>query len=145
MLLVALAGGAGAAFAAPPATGEQLAAAVRAALTGRDLAALEGLVNWDGASKYRRRAVSYQLRYGMGRPIRSITLEPFPTDGFAEIEQRGTLRPNMAVSQRLRVVFEEPANPYGRPPTALFLVGKQGDGYRIALVVPAAEPGGDRD
>ena len=43
----------------------------------------------------------------VGRPIRSITLEPFPADGFKEIEDRGTLRPNMPVTQQLRVVFDE--------------------------------------
>ena len=60
--------------------------ACAAALEERDLAAFEELVNWDGAGKMKRRVVSYQLRYGFGRPIRSIALEPFPADGFSEIE-----------------------------------------------------------
>ena len=88
-------------------------AEVRAALLAHDLGAFDELVNWDGASKYRRRAVVYQLRYGFGRPIRSIGLEPFPADGFKEIEGRGTLRPNMPVTQQLRVVFDEPDNAFG--------------------------------
>lgn len=141
--LVALAG-TGSAPAAQPTTEDQLVAEVKAALIAHDLAALEELVNWDGASKMRRRAVTYQLRYGLGRPIRSIALEPFPADGFREIEERGTMQPNMPVAQRLRVVFDEPDNAYGRPPTAVFLIGRQGEAYRIALVVPVKKPGGDR-
>jgi hypothetical protein len=144
ILLLALAGGASTASGVQPTTEDQLVAEVKAALLAHDLPAFEELINWDGASKMKRRAVSYQLRYGFGRPIRSITLEPFPADGFAEIERRGTLKPNMAVSQQLRVVFDEPDNAFGRPPTALFLIGRQGEAYRIALVVPAKRPEGDR-
>jgi hypothetical protein len=141
LAVVAAAGGAAAD--APPTTEDQLVAEVRAALVGRDLAALEGLVNWDGASKYRRRHVTYQLRYGLGRPIRSIAMEPFPADGFKEIESRGTLRPNMPVTRQLRVVFDEPDNAFGKPPTELFLIGRQGDAYKIALVLPTKKPGAD--
>jgi hypothetical protein len=142
VLLTAASGGV--ALGAPPATEDQLVTELKAALLERDLAALEELVNWEGASKMRRRAVTYQLRSGLGRPIRSIAVEPFPADGFREIEERGTLRPNMPVSQQVRVVFDEPDNPYGRPPTAVFLVGKEGEAYRIALVVPTRRPGEDR-
>lgn len=90
----------------------------------------------------KRRAANYQRRYAFGRPIRSITLESFLADGFAEIEQRDTLRPNMAVSRQLRVVFDESDNTFGRPPTALFLIGRQDEAYKIALVVSARKPGG---
>lgn len=48
----------------------------------------------------------------------------------------------MPVSQQLRVVFDEPDTASGHPPTALFLVGRQDDAYRIALVVPVKPPGG---
>ena len=33
----------------------------------------------------------------------------------------------------------DPDNPYGKPPTALFLVGREGNAYRIALVVPTEQ------
>jgi len=144
LLVILVGGGVTAAPGAQPTTEDQLVAELKAALLARDLATLEDLVNWEGASKMRRRAVTYQLRSGLGRPIRSVTMEPFPADGFREIEERGTLRPNMPVSRQVRVVFDEPDNPYGRPPTAVFLVGKQGEAYRIALVVPTRKPGEDR-
>lgn len=135
-----LAFGGAAPAAGPPTSEERLVAEVRAAMEGRDLAALEALVNWDGASKVKRRAVSYQLRSTFGRTIRSVTVEPFPEDGFKEIESRGTMRANMAVARQIRVVFDEPDTEFGTPPTAMFLIGKQGDAYRIALVVPTRRP-----
>jgi hypothetical protein len=49
----------------------------------------------------------------------------------------------MPVSQQVRVVFDEPANVYGKPPTIVFLIGRAGEAYRIALVVPTERPGGD--
>ena len=141
LALAALAGGAGTASgAAQPTTEEQLVAEVKAALLGHDLAAFDDLVNWDRATKMRRRMVTYQLRYGFGRPIRSVTLEPFPADGFDELRERGTLEPNMPVTRQLRVVFDEPDDD-GQPPTELFLIGRQGEAYKIALVVPTRRPG----
>ncbi len=139
-----LAGGSGGAFAATalPTTDEQLVSTVRQALQAHDLAALENLVNWDGATPMRRRLVVYQMRYGFGRPIRSITLEPFPEGGFSELQVRGTLMLNMPVTQRLRVVFDEPDNGSGHPPGVMFLIGQQQQAYRIALVVPVTAPGG---
>jgi hypothetical protein len=127
--------------AALPTTDQQLLSTVRTALEQHDLDTFNELVNWDGASKMRRRAVTYQLRYGFGRPIRSITLEPSPADQLHAMESAGRFRANMPVEQQIRVVFDEPDTSFGKPPTALFLVGKEEDGYRIALVVPTAPPG----
>ena len=138
-----LAGGVASADAAPPTSEGDLVGAVRTALESHDLEAFDELVNWDGATKMRRRMVSFQLRYEFGRPIRSIALEPFPENGFDTINERGTMRPNMAVSHQLRVVFDEPDNAYGKPPTAMFLVGKEDEAYRIALVLPTKKPGKD--
>ena len=122
-----------------PSTDEQLVSTVRTALEGHDLATFDELVNWDGASKMRRRAVDYQLRYGFGRPIRSITLEPSPADALRDMEAQGRFKANMPITQQIRVVFDEPDNAYGKPPTALFLVGREGDAYRIALVLPTQQ------
>lgn len=142
-LLLAGGGATAAGAVALPTTDEQLVSTLRAALEGHDLATFEQLVNWDGAGKMKRRMVSYQLRYGFGRPIRSITLEPFPVDELSEMEANGRFKANMPVSQQVRVVFDEPDNAYGKAPTAVFLVGREGEAYRIALVVPAQRPGGD--
>lgn len=146
-LAAALLLGAGSATAAGvvalPSPDEQLVSTMRTALQDRDFAAFEQLVNWEGASKMRRRVVSYQLRYGFGRPIRSITLEPSPAGQLREMEAQGRFRANMPITQQIRVVFDEPDNPYGKPPTALFLVGRAGEAYRIALVVPTERPRDD--
>jgi hypothetical protein len=64
----------------------------------------------------------------------------FPADGFDELRERGTLEPNMPVTRQLRVVFDEPDDD-GQPPTELFLIGRQGEAYKIALVVPTRRPG----
>ena len=119
-----------------PRTEEELVRQVRVALVGRDMAAFEELINWEGARGVKRRIVAFQVRHGFGRPIRPVALEPFPADGLRDVEARGTLKANMPVSHRLRVVFDEPAAEGTGPPTDLFLVGKAADGaFRIALVV----------
>ena len=133
---------AGGAQAAPlPTTDDQLVGTVRQALLDHDLAVFDELVNWDGASTMKRRLVTYQMRYGFGRPIRSIGLEPFPETAQRTLDQEGTFKTNMPVTQQLRIVFDEPDTRYGHPPTALFLIGRQDDAYRIALVVPVKPPG----
>ena len=92
----------------PPKTEQELVDRVRAAIAERDLDSLSELINWEGAATIKRRIVNFQIRYGLGRPVRSIALEPFPEGGLREIEARGTLKANMPVSHRLRVVFDEP-------------------------------------
>jgi predicted exporter len=138
-LAVALAA-AGAEAADLPRTEEELVRQVRAALVAGDMAAFEELINWEGARGVKRRIVAFQVRHGFGRTIRSVALEPFPADALRDVEARGTLKANMPVTHRLRVVFDEPpaagAAEAGAPPTDLFLVGKAADGaFRIALVV----------
>jgi hypothetical protein len=119
-----------------PRTEEELVQQVRTALVARDMAAFEQLINWEGARGVKRRIVSFQVRHGFGRPIRSVALEPFPAGGLRGVEALGTLKANMPVSHRLRIVFDEPATAeHGNPPTDLFLVGKADGVFRIALVV----------
>ena len=124
-----------------PKTPDELIATVSQAITDHDMAVFEDLVNWKDARKIRKQVVSYQIRTTFGRPIRSITLEPFPADGLKEAESRGTQKANVPVSHRLRVVFDEPAGESGNPPTDVFLIGKDQAVYRIALVNPV--PGND--
>lgn len=119
-----------------PRTPDELISTVSRAIADRDMAVFEELVNWEGARKIRKRVVSYQIRSTFGRPIRSIALEDFPADGLKEAESRGTQKANMPVSHRLRVIFDEPPGESGRPPTDVFLIGKDRDTYRIALVNP---------
>jgi hypothetical protein len=136
LLLAGLASGGPATGGELPRSEAELVETVKAALLNRDMAALEALVNWDGARPFRKRAVKAQISTALGRPIKSVALEPFPPDGLQEAESRGTLKANMPVSHQLRVVFDEPAGPSGGVPTDLFLIGRNGDDYRITLVVP---------
>jgi hypothetical protein len=124
-----------------PRTEEELVQRVRTALIERDLGSFEQLINWDGATAIKRRIVSFEVRHGFGRPIRSIALEPFPPDGLRELEAEGKLKANMPVSHQLRVVFDEPDGDQGHPPTEVFLIGKAGNAFRIALVVRARRAG----
>jgi hypothetical protein len=131
---------AGAAVAASPLpkTAEQLVAIVRTAIAERDMATFDALINWEGASAIKRRIVGFEVRRGLGRPVRSIILEPFPHDGLRKMEAGGALKANMPVSHQLRVVYDElPMEGFGIPPTAVFLIGREGEAFRIALVVRA--------
>jgi hypothetical protein len=50
----------------------------------------------------------------------------------------------MPVTHELRVVYDEPLmEGYDIPPTAVFLVGREGDAFRIALVVRAEQDDDD--
>lgn len=120
----------------PPRTEQELIERVRTAITARDLDAISELINWDGAATMKRRIVNFQVRYSLGRPIRSVVLEPFPEGGLREIEARGTLKANMPVTHRLRIVFDD-AGDDGVEPASVFLIGKTDDGFRIALIVQA--------
>ena len=121
---------------APPRTEQELIERVRTAITARDLDAISELINWDGAATMKRRIVNFQVRYSLGRPIRSVVLEPFPEGGLREIEAQGTLKANMPVTHRLRIVFDD-AGDDSVQPASVFLIGKTDDGFRIALIVQA--------
>jgi hypothetical protein len=126
----------------PVKTEDALIERVRSAMAGRDLEAISELINWQGAPPIRRRIVTFQINYGLGRPIKSILLEPLPEDALRAVEARGTLKANMPVTHRLRVVFDE-AGEGGAPPSSVFLIGKLDGAFRIALVVRAKPPGAD--
>lgn len=124
-----------------PTSDTELVATVRSAIVERDMETFDQLINWDGASKMARRVVTFSVRHGLGRPIRSIELEPFPADGLAKIEAQGKKHANMPVTNQLRVVFDEPPiEGLTTSPTMVFLIGKLDDAYRIALVVRNSPP-----
>ncbi len=123
---------------------EDLVATIRKAIENRDYERFKKLVFWKHAGKIKRRIVRFQIRRGLGRPIRSISFEDFPKDGLAGVEATGKLVANMPVTNRVRVVYDEsPISDSGKLPTSVFLVGKLDDVYRIGLVV--RKPGWDDD
>lgn len=126
----------------PARTEQELVDRVRTAIGDRDLGAISELVNWEGAPPIRKRIVTFQINYALGRPVRSVGLEPLPDDAMREIEEAGRLKANMPITHRLRVVFDE-AGEGGVAPASLFLIGKLDDAWRIALVVRAKRGGGD--
>jgi hypothetical protein len=126
-----------------PKTEEELIDQVRTAMAASDIDAFSDLVYWEGAPDIRRRLTKFQIRCGFGRKIRSIALEPFPEEGVRKIEESGTLKPNMPITNRLRVTFDEPAEEDGGQPASVFLIGKMDGAYRIALVVRAKRPPSD--
>ena len=108
VLILVAAGTGQAAVESLPTSDAELVATVRSAIIESDMATFDQLINWDGASKMARRVVTFSVRHGLGRPIRSIALEPFPADGLAKIEAQGKKHANMPVTNQLRVVFDEP-------------------------------------
>ena len=129
--------------AGPPRDPDGLVQAIREAIETKDYEAFRELVFWKDAGKIKRRVVRFEINRGLGRPIRSITFEPFPENGMDGVIATGRLIPNMEVTNRVRVIYDEPPTPAGKPPTAVFLVGKIDDAYRIGLVV--RKPGFDDD
>jgi hypothetical protein len=108
---------------------------IRTAIETKDYEMLREMVFWKDAGKIKKRIVRFHLARSLGRPIKSITWEPFPEDGFDAAIAMGKLAPNMDVSHAVRVIFdEEPVNATGKLPTAVFLVGKRKEVFRIGLV-----------
>lgn len=108
---------------------------IRTAIETKDYDMLREMVFWKDTGKIKKRIVRFHLARSLGRPIKSITWEPFPEDGFDAAVATGKLAPNMDVSHAVRVIFdEEPINEAGKQPTAVFLVGMRKDVYRIGLV-----------
>lgn len=130
-----LAAPAAAAAAELPRDPDALVQMIGDAITTKDYAAFEELVFWEGAGKIKRNIVRFELNRGLGRKVRSITFEPFPPTGMDGVLATGKLEPNMEITNRVRVIFDEPdVESTGKPPTAVFLVGKIGEEYRIGLV-----------
>lgn len=77
----------------------------------------------------------YQIRYNFGRPVKSATVEGFPADGLNDASTELNLKPNLLVTERLRVVFDEPRGPNGELPVSVFLLGKENGMYRISLLL----------
>jgi hypothetical protein len=130
-----------------PTTGEELLATLRGAIESRDYERIEALVNWEGAGTIKRRVVAFQIRHGLGRPIRAIVLEPIPADGLDAVALATVgLKPNMALSERVRVVYDEPpVAASGKPPASVFLVGLEDGAYRIGLVIQSFDDDDDDD
>lgn len=122
--------------AAAPASPEAMALLLREAIAARDYERIADVINWDGAGTIKRRIVAFQVRRGLGRAVKSIDVEPADDGairaGAAELGQH----PNMAVSHKIRIVYDEsPSDGAAGPPTAVYLVGQAADGWHIALVV----------
>ncbi len=127
-----------------PRDSKSLVSTIREAIETKDYERFKELVFWKDAGKIKRRIVAFQIRRGLGRPIRSITFEDFSEDYLAAAKATGKLAVNMPLTNRVRVVYdEEPINGSGKLPTSVFLVGKIDDVYRIGLVV--RKPGKDDD
>ncbi|MCY4320667.1 MAG: hypothetical protein OXE76_16170 [Alphaproteobacteria bacterium] len=122
---------------------DAMMAQIRSAIETRDYDALKKLVLWKDAGKIKKRVVRFHLARNLGRKIKSMTWEDFPEDGLDGVIATGKLVPNMAMTNAVRVIFdEEPINASGKLPTSVFLVGLYNNAYRIGLVV---RKGGDDD
>lgn len=127
--------------AALPTQPSEVVAYVTTALTTHDIDAFERIVEWKGARPIRKRMTLSQIRYSFGRPIKSATVEPFPADGFKRAKDMLDLDPNMAVTEQLKVVFDEPVGVEGgTQPTSVFLLGKEDGRYRIGLLLAHGPP-----
>ncbi len=114
---------------------EELAAQIRGAIEASDYDALAALVNWEGTGEIKKRIVRFHLNRNLGRPIKSVSTEPLGEHALDAVLATGKYAPNMAVTERVTVVFDEATvNESGKLPTSVFLVGNQGGIYRIGLV-----------
>lgn len=124
-----------------PSRPDEVVTYVTNALNAHDLDAFERIVEWKGARPIRKRMTLSQIRYSFGRPIKSAVVEPFPADGFKQAKEMLDLDPNMAVTEQLKVVYDEPVGVEGgTQPTSVFLLGKEDGRYRIGLLLAHGPP-----
>ena len=127
-----------------PRNPDELVRIIRSAIESNDYERIKKIIYWQDVGKIKRRIVRYQIRHGLGRPIRSIAFEDFPKNGLDGVLATGKLMANMPITNRVRVIYEEPPiDAAGKLPTSVFLIGKIDDAYRIGLVV--RKPGLDDD
>ena len=108
---------------------------IRTAIESKDYEMLREMVFWKDTGKIKKRIVRFHLARSLGRPIKSISWEAFPENGFDAAIATGKLAPNMKMTNAVRVTFDEdPVPQTGKPPVAVFLVGKRKDEWRIGLV-----------
>lgn len=118
-----------------PSSEEELVVQIQNAIETSDYDALKNIVFWKDAGKIKERIVRFHLNRSIGRSIKSISIEPFPASALEPMMASGKLRPNMALTHAVRVVYDEdPIDATGKLPTSVFLAGKQNDVFRIGLV-----------
>jgi hypothetical protein len=123
---------------------DELVAAIQTAIETKDYETFKELVFWKDAGEIKQRIVRFQINRGLGRPIQSISFEDVSEHALDAIKATGKLEPNMVITNRVRVVYDEaPIDASGKKPTSVFLVGKVDGDYRIGLVV--RKPGFDDD
>lgn len=127
-----------------PENPDQLVSKIKTAIETKDYDSFKELIFWKDAGKIKKRIIRYQINRGLGRPIQSISFEEVSAHAMDAIRATGKLEPNMEVTNRVRVVYDEPPiNESGKLPTSVFLVGKIDGDFRIGLVV--RKPGFDDD
>ncbi|RAI02357.1 hypothetical protein DLJ53_13420 [Acuticoccus sediminis] len=127
-----------------PQTEDELANAVRSAIEARDYDTFERIVFWKDAGTIKKRIVAFQIRSGLGRKVKVLTVEPFDQHKLDAMLADGRHALNLPVSHVVRVVYDEPASETtGKPPTSVFLAGRKDEAFRIALVVRAFEDDDD--
>lgn len=127
-----------------PKQGDEVVDYIRTAIEAHDYDMLKELVFWKDTGKIKKRIVRFHLSRSLGRPIKSIAWEDFPADAFDAVIATGKYAPNMDLTNAVRVTFDEPASEKtGKPPVAVFLIGKREDVFRIGLVNRAFEDDDD--
>ena len=128
---------------AAPHSEAELIALVRTAIEQQDYDSIESLIFWQGSGPRNKRLVAMQIRHGLGRPVKSIKLEPAGPDIATEaLQQHTDYQLNMPVTHLLRIAFSDGEGQPGQgDPGTVFLIGQSGGEYKIALVVKKPEAG----
>ena len=129
--------GAGATEAAAP-QAAAFADRVRLALNNHDLDFFENqVVNWDGVRPRQRRLTLFQIRECFARPIKDVSVEPLKRDASTPLVPEG-FKTNMAVTDLLRVTFDEPKSDKQDQPACVFMLSREPTRFRIALILSTA-------
>ncbi len=116
---------------------EQLLEKVIAAHDAADFEAIAELIEWRGISGYKKKMVKVYTRSTFGRAIKNASFEVADTEYLRRFELGPkTYASNMDVVYLMRLEFDEEVPAGEDAPSVVFLVGKDEQGYKIAMTAP---------
>ena len=109
---------------------DRLAEQYRTAHRARDLAALQGLVYWQGASERTREMITDRLQKHFGHDIEAIEFRPLQADHTINLP--AGYAPNLEPLGYLAIEFRDPTDEY-RFRGVSFVVGEHNGAYLITV------------
>jgi hypothetical protein len=101
---------------------------------------IASLINWDGVSKYKKKMVRVYTRNNFGRKVIRTEFEKADTEFLSNFSVgHRKYHSNLPVTHLMRIYFEDSVgNQETEIGSVVYLVGKQNNGYQIAIATKSS-------